>query len=119
MYVTSKMEDATVLLDTLVILVQSVHQTVISLDVMITFIVKPATLASTVISVTSPAQYTARETVVTEMVDVHVILGMQAILVPSVHQTVEILDVMTPFIVKRATLAPLGVFVTKHVQNTA
>ena len=72
-------------LDTLVILVQNVHHTVIPQDVMMTFIVTHATLASMVISVTRPAQYTVRETGVTEMVDVHVRLDMQVILVQNVQ----------------------------------
>ena len=58
MHVTSKMEGATVLLDMLVILVQNVHQTVIQLDVMMTFIVTPAILTSMVTSATIPAQDT-------------------------------------------------------------
>ena len=58
LYVTSKMEGVTVLLDMLVILVQNVHQTVTTLDVMMTFIVTHVTLDSIGISVTKPVQNT-------------------------------------------------------------
>ena len=94
LYVTNEMEDAIVLLDMLVILVQNVHQTAIPQDVMMTFIVTYASLAFMVISVTKHAQSTVSTTGVTEMVDVHVMLDMQAILVKPVLRIVISLAVM-------------------------
>ena len=71
-HVTSKMEGATVLLDTLVILVENVHQTVTTLDVMMIFIVTHAALDSMVTSVTRPALDIVYTTGAKEMVNVHV-----------------------------------------------
>ena len=90
-HVTEIMEHVNVMQD---ILIQSVHQTVISLDVTITFIVTHATLAFMVISVTKYAQNTVSTTSVTEMVDVHVMLDMPAILVKPVLRIVTTLVVM-------------------------
>ena len=49
----------------LVILVQNVHQTVMVLDAMMTFIVTPANMDSLVISVTKPAQNIVKQSNVT------------------------------------------------------
>ena len=88
------MVPASVKRNMLVILVQSVQRTVIPLDVMMTFIVMHASLAPLVISVTRPVQTTVQTTSVTEMVDVTVVLDMEAIHVKPVLRTVVTLAVM-------------------------
>ena len=84
--------------DTVVILVQNVHQTATTVNVIIRYIVFHVYLDITVISVTRPAQSIVR-TPVTEMVRVHVMMGMEAILVNPAHQTVMELVVMISYIV--------------------
>ena len=78
----------------LAILVQNVLQTVIPPGARMTFIVKHASLASMVISVTKTAQNTVYSTCVTEMVVVTVVLDMEAIHVKPAQRTVVTLAVM-------------------------
>ena len=66
--------------DTAVTLVQHVHHTVITVNVIISYIVFHVYMDITVISVTRPAQSIVR-TPVTETAGVHVMLGTEVILV--------------------------------------
>ena len=94
MYVTSKMEGVTVLLDMQGILVKSVQVTVTKLDVVTPFIALHVRQASMVIYVTKHVQNTVKIKPVTKLVDVTVVLDMEAIPVSPVLRTVVTLDAM-------------------------